>query len=632
MKTFRMGKLGWVLGGVAALSSGIVACGSDFSGDCQLSRTCPDAEGSAGAGTSEAGQPGTAGDAGSQPEPAAAGGAGESPSESTEAGGGGAPAAGTNEGGAAGSSEPAPVNPAPYVLSVAPKDGATAVETNGTVTIELSEPLAAETVNRTNVRVTLGDHEVEGTVAYADSRITFTPKDAFALLGDYDIALSTAVTDVEGAPLEQPFESSFTVRDGKWKTVDAATGKMKSLSASLSLSAGGSALLAWVGSSSKGCSVVAGWFERGVAKGPAKVLTSSDMADCSDLAVAGNAAGTAAVLWRDAAGLPGGSYAQVYANAAWLAKADVVSNDGAAYYSALSVAPDGHVAAFESNYSKGVTIRRAGEGTPWPGESVSDFAGLSHPSVAFDDQGNGFAVWRAFNDDAGVPRIVVSRLAKGSTKWSSAVDLKGAVGAPGDANQFGAPAVAVDAQGGAMVLWLDAPNGFLKASRYDATHGWTAPVLVASGLTTSLRDVPALVFDGSDFVAAWTAQGAGLKPYTYTARYSSETGWGQPGLQQTAAADGTSVARMPRLGSDGRGNLLLVWAKGSAPNYSLVYQRYTAGKWSAIQAIEGAQITDSNFEMVDVLPFAVNASGLGAVAWGNYSGTTLTAVRLASFF
>ena len=56
------------------------------------------------------------------------------------------------------------------------------VETNSTVTIELSEPLAAETVNSTSVHVLLGDHEVVGSITYADSRIVFTAQQPLALL------------------------------------------------------------------------------------------------------------------------------------------------------------------------------------------------------------------------------------------------------------------------------------------------------------------------------------------------------------------------------------------------------------------------------------------------------------------
>jgi hypothetical protein len=192
--------------------------------------------------------------------------------------------------------------------------------------------------------------------------------------------------------------------------------------------------------------------------------------------------------------------------------------------------------------------------------------------------------------------------------------------------------VAFDAAGGAIAIWFDKKSAVIRASRYQSASGWDSPLAISGAETVSILDeAPGLVFDGKDFVAAWTAESGG-KLYVYTARYTANSGWDVPQRRQTAAADGFSASHMPRLGSDGRGNLLLIWAKGTAPNFSLVYQRFTGGTWTGIQEILGGGIKSSIFESAQALPFALNPDGLGAVAWGNYDGTTLTAVRLASFF
>jgi hypothetical protein len=185
-----------------------------------------------------------------------------------------------------------------------------------------------------------------------------------------------------------------------------------------------------------------------------------------------------------------------------------------------------------------------------------------------------------------------------------------------------------------MALWNDASfAGKLMASRYSQQTGWAGPELISGALAVDLiNDAPGLTFDGEAFVAAWMALEGG-KRYTYTARYDLKTGWGIYEKQQTITADGTSAARMPRLVSDGRGNLLLVFAKGKTPTYSLMYQRYAKGAWSAITAVPGGTVTQPYFEDADILPLSISANGLGALAWTNYdSANYVSTVRLASFF
>jgi hypothetical protein len=78
---------------------------------------------------------------------------------------------------------------------------------------------------------------------------------------------------------------------------------------------------------------------------------------------------------------------------------------------------------------------------------------------------------------------------------------------------------------------------------------------------------------------------------------------------------------------------MLVWAMGTAPNFTLKYQRYAAGAWSSIQALPGGSVTNAIFGTDDFTPLAANSSGLAAIAWANRSSpTTTTTIRLASFY
>lgn len=183
-----------------------------------------------------------------------------------------------------------------------------------------------------------------------------------------------------------------------------------------------------------------------------------------------------------------------------------------------------------------------------------------------------------------------------------------------------------------MALWVDTSDpGKLMASRF-AQSVWGEPVRLSGATTVDvLETAPALVFDGQSFVAAWTAKDSG-KRYTYTARYDLKAGW-ESSEKQQAAADGTSAAVMPALVSDGRGNLLLVFAKGADPTYSLAYQRYSAHTWGPITAVPGGTITNQAFEGLGGLRLSMSSNGLAALAWTNYDAVKyVSAVRLASFY
>lgn len=249
-----------------------------------------------------------------------------------------------------------------------------------------------------------------------------------------------------------------------------------------------------------------------------------------------------------------------------------------------------------------------------------------HASFVFDASGNGLAVWRAADvNQAYAPVIAASRYTKASGKWSTFTPMSGTE------NQPGVPAVAIDSKGDGMAIWVR--NKKLIASRYTQAAGWEDVDALGGDLVVDIvDDAPALVFDGVGYVAAWTALVSGAR-YNYTARYDLTTGWSNYELVQKAVADGKTVARMPRLGADGRGNVLLVWAKGASPTYTLMWQRYARGSWSAASPVAGGTVTAKLFESDTRLPFSVNASGQAVLAWPNTDANgNITGIRLASFF
>src|SRR5882724_3865153 len=245
-----------VVGAAAAVTlSGAVACGDDFgAGDCHANRTC----GASGASSGDANDGGARANAGessggsSNSNPAGA------PNDDGSAGAAGAPAAGCYTAADCSNGDPTdgeeicdargvcqPGNPPPTVTSISPADASTNADPETNIVITFSEPLAPDTVTSDNIKVFDGDTELDGTLAYADGKVTFTPAVPLFMLESYKVSVAVAVTDADGAALVSPYSATFTTRDGAWTAIDAVKGSLAALSDSLPISADGNALLAW---------------------------------------------------------------------------------------------------------------------------------------------------------------------------------------------------------------------------------------------------------------------------------------------------------------------------------------------------------------------------------------------------
>ncbi|HVY26969.1 MAG TPA: hypothetical protein VHB79_10470 [Polyangiaceae bacterium] len=305
----------------------------------------------------------------------------------------------------------------------------------------------------------------------------------------------------------------------------------------------------------------------------------------------------------------------------------------------MAVAPSGMVTFFD-NSSPGSWAYRTDANGAWakPDTLSASTTAFGPPQVAFDAAGNGLAVWRA-ETVAGLEEILSSRFTLATGKWSPASVVPGSqASAAGTDYERGVPALAMDSEGNAVALWINRKGSgsaeALMASDCSKVGTWGTPVQVApSLLSRPTFDAPGLVFDGEDFVVAFTATD-GHQVGAYTARRSaSGASWSSPERRQ-AAGDAASATRMPRLAGDRRGNLILVWTTGSAPSFKLVYQRYSQGSWGETKEIPDGTFDNEYFTLSNYpMPLTVNDSGYGALAWGDYDAShRLTKIRLASFF
>ncbi len=617
-------KFGGAAGAVALLAlGGVVACGSDFSGDdCGATRTCP-----AAGGSPEGGQPD---ESGSSVDDAGRGGA---DSSSNAAGAPMAEEGGTDGEMAGNGGAPVADNLPPTVISVSPESEMTGVDPAAQVLITFSEPLAEATVTAESVRLLDGDNAVPGKLSYAESKVTFVPDAPLDLLTTYEIAVSDTVTDLEGAGLAEAQSFTFRVRDGAWHTVDAVTGSLVEIADAIPMTAKGNALVSWISIDTPGhyCPTTAAWFNRGKAIAPATTLTDPELTDCRSLAAGGNADGVGVLAWQEDV-----EYAQQFRGGKWLQGKNTVSEYGYTSLFSVGVAPSGAAVFFQHGNGETFVHDTDADGIWARNEvAISSERTLAAARIAFDSQGNGLAVWLA-SDANDRSKILASRYTTSNRYWDKATALPGSISS-GANDGRGVPAVAFDAVGNALALWVAAQDTgcIVMMNRYSHFGSWEGASAVSDVMFDCQSwDPPALVFDGQTFVAAWTAQQEDGTIVVYSARFDMATSTFLPYEERTRSEN--LQWRTPRLGADSHQNLLLVWAKvAGTTGATLAYQRYDAerGAWMTAKNVSGGAVNDQDIAIQSRLPLSVSANGLGTMMWADTNAQQqLSKVRLASFY
>jgi len=217
--------------------------------------------------------------------------------------------------------------------------------------------------------------------------------------------------------------------------------------------------------------------------------------------------------------------------------------------------------------------------------------------------------------------VVVTSKSSGATLLQApTADLAHAVSMPAwtaqDATNASEPAIAIDADGNALVVWSDAATGVIQA-RFVTTPAAIATTLNPSGLCIT----PRVAFDhAGNAIAVW-AQYENQRNDIWARRYVASTQtWSTPlrVSSATAAAD----AYVPDLGVDGAGNAIVVWHQGNGQTnhfdeWVATYDAMAA-TWSApVLASDGV---DSAYGG----RVGINANGRAIVAWQQETGDGTT--------
>jgi hypothetical protein len=179
------------------------------------------------------------------------------------------------------------------------------------------------------------------------------------------------------------------------------------------------------------------------------------------------------------------------------------------------------------------------------------------------------------------------------------------------------PSVGVDANGSWHAVWLQADGSVAAVETSSRTAGSSAWQIPVelSGRDTTLSE-PALAVDArGDAVVVWSRTSNRSVEASY--RRAGETVWSRP--ETVATVDDSAAALPPHVGLDGRGNAVAVWAKLDLPEIVQATLRpFALGRWLPPTGL-GPSVNGG----VDL---GVDASGGALAIWSSTEG--IDAARL----
>ena len=238
------------------------------------------------------------------------------------------------------------------------------------------------------------------------------------------------------------------------------------------------------------------------------------------------------------------------------------------------------------------------------------------PQIAVDANGNALAVWE--QSDGVRSRIVSSRFTAGAG-WSTSrsVDLGAGGAGTGDALE---PQIALDAQGNALVLWRQFEPSLNRCGVWSNRYTGASDTLgtpVQIGTSDNLEDpdrMPRLLIDtNGNGLAVWRDAVVGV----WSNRFAAGGGW------QSAELIGNGSVDHPDLAIDARGNAVAVWSQSAGTQQFIWSNRFTRGSgWGSAAQIESVAGGVASSPKV-----GLDANGAGLVLWPQREGT-ITALNI----
>ncbi|MCZ2342316.1 MAG: cadherin-like domain-containing protein [Bacteroidales bacterium] len=240
------------------------------------------------------------------------------------------------------------------------------------------------------------------------------------------------------------------------------------------------------------------------------------------------------------------------------------------------------------------------------------------PTVAIDGDGDFVIAWQSGGQDGDGYGIYARRFNASGNPLGDAFSVSQST--LGDQVN---PAIALDADGDFVIAWsgngtisgqVDSAGIFYR--RYDAAGNPLTGELRANNYTTGTQDTPAVAADlDGGFVVAWGGTGPSDASGIYFHRFTAD---GQTvGIESRANVGTAGAERLPAIGSDGRGNVVIAWQTNDASGDGIFFRRFAADNNPLSGDIRANAYTTNNQQFATVAvdfdgDFVVGWSGAGA--------------------
>lgn len=251
----------------------------------------------------------------------------------------------------------------------------------------------------------------------------------------------------------------------------------------------------------------------------------------------------------------------------------------------------------------------------------------TNAQVAYDDAGDGLAIWNAFKQDGNLRRhVVYSRRFSAAAGWGPIVTL---VDQPYFGESSDRPALAMNQSGAAVVLWRSEAQqtGYnaLYARLFDPVQGWSEIQLVSAKNHQVTEAAHPTAIDRKGNVQVLYSDSASDK--LYFLRYEVSFGWTNPRLID---ADPATYALPRQLASNQLGESLIVWANtvenafnGTAQTH--LFFRHFRPDYGTITPPRALHRFDAG--AMDEFHVAINNAGHGMVVFGRLTSTNAFSVE-----
>jgi len=198
--------------------------------------------------------------------------------------------------------------------------------------------------------------------------------------------------------------------------------------------------------------------------------------------------------------------------------------------------------------------------------------------VAMSANGDAVAAWLENDPGLSINSVWAVHYSAAVNAWSEAKLLDSG------AQSAYKPKVAMDANGNAMVIWMQQLGIEFNASaaRYQVGSGWEAAVLLEnenSAVNGGFPQSDIAMDDAGNAIAIWS-QRTGVQSFIYANRYTAGQGWSTAVSIDPDIPEQIDASFNLRVAMDSNGNAIAVWSNIKSTNIRTSHYTASSNTWS----------------------------------------------------